>query len=93
MKILIIRPAALGDTLMLLPSLDRIRRSANIVLVGRRPGIDYLRPFVEDCLDFEGAGWHTLFTDEPEPPNLPGADIASLFLNDVDGKVKRNLES
>lgn len=92
-KILIIRPAALGDTLMLLPSLDRIRHSARIVLVGRRPGIDYLNPFVEGCLDFEGAGWHTLFTDEPEPANLPSADIAALFLKDVDGKVKRNLES
>jgi ADP-heptose:LPS heptosyltransferase len=93
MEILIIRPAALGDTLMLLPALDRINHSASVVLVGRKPSIDYLRPFARICLDFEGNGWHTLFTDRPELANLPEVDIAPVFLNDVDGKVKKNLES
>lgn len=92
MKILIIRPAALGDTLMLLPAIHRISRSDSIVLVGRKPGIDCLKPFVRGCLDFEGPGWHTLFTDRPEVANIPNADIASVFLKDVDGKMKQNLE-
>ncbi|RJR50330.1 MAG: lipopolysaccharide heptosyltransferase family protein [Desulfobacteraceae bacterium] len=91
--ILIIRPAALGDTLMLLPALQRIGQTGSIALVGRRPGIEYVKSFAPVCLDFEGPGWHTLFTDTPAISNLPGAEMVSVFLGDPDGKVKRNLET
>jgi hypothetical protein len=91
LEILIIRPAALGDTLMLLPGLDQIRDSSSIVLAGRRPGILYVGPFARLCLDFEGQGWHTIFTDRPEVPNLPRVDLAAAFLRDIEGKVSRNL--
>lgn len=91
MKVLIIRPAALGDTLMLVPGLDQIRESCSVTLVGRRPGIDHVSLFAGLCLDFEGMGWHTIFTDRPEVPKLPRLDIVAAFLRDVDGMVRRNL--
>src|SRR3989304_8099377 len=92
-KILIIRPAALGDTLMLAPGLDQIKHSCSTILAGRRPGIHYMLPFAGQCMDFEGMGWHTIFTDEPRVQNLPRIDIAAAFLRDADGKVRRNLQS
>lgn len=91
LKILIIRPAALGDTLMLIPALSSLRDSVSVILAGRTPGIHYLRRFVERCLDFEGAAWHTLFTENPEVEYLPSADIIVGFFRDMDGTVRRNL--
>lgn len=93
LKILIIRPAALGDTLMLIPALSLMRDAVSVILAGRTPGIHYLRPFVERCLDFEGGGWHTLFTENPEVEYLPPADIIVGLFRDMDGTVRRNLEA
>jgi heptosyltransferase III len=95
MRILIIRPAALGDTLMLAPSLSNSREWGEVIVAGRKPGIDFLRPFVSGCFDFEGPGWHALFMGVPEPGvRLPvrGADKIIAFLNDSQGLVKKNLE-
>ncbi len=95
MRTLIIRPAALGDTLMLAPALSTSREWGEVIVVGRNPGIDFLRPLVSGCLDFEGPGWHALFTDVPEPGvSLPlrEADKIVAFLNDPQGVVKKNLE-
>ena len=95
MKILIIRPAALGDTLMLAPALSNSREWGEVIVAGRRPGIDFLRPLVSRCLDFEGSGWHALFMDAPEPGvTLPAAavDRVIAFLNDPQGVVRKNLE-
>jgi len=95
MKTLIIRPAALGDTLMLAPALSNSREWGEVIVAGRKPGIDFLRPLVSGCLDFEGPGWHALFTDVPEPGvSLPlrEADKIVAFLNDPQGVVKKNLE-
>ncbi len=44
MRTLIIRPAALGDTLMLAPALSNSREWGEVIVVGRKPGIDFLRP-------------------------------------------------
>ncbi|MEW6668493.1 MAG: glycosyltransferase family 9 protein [Thermodesulfobacteriota bacterium] len=93
MKILIIRPAALGDTLMLVPALDRMRQFASLCVAGRMPGLEYLEAFADPCLDFEAAGWHTLFTSTPEVPALPGADLAIAFLQDPEGTVRQNLSA
>jgi len=95
MRILIIRPAALGDTLMLAPALSNSREWGEVIVAGRRPGIDFLRPLVSRCLDFEGPGWHALFMDAPEPGvTLPATvvDRVIAFLNDPQGVVRRNLE-
>jgi hypothetical protein len=95
MRTLIIRPAALGDTLMLAPALSHSREWGEVIVAGRKPGIDFLRPLVSGCLDFEGPGWHALFTDSPETGvTLPVAapDKVIAFLNDPQGVVRKNLE-
>jgi ADP-heptose:LPS heptosyltransferase len=94
MKILIIRPAALGDTLMLLPAIARLKRSAGIVFVGRAPGADYLKPHVDACIDYDRGGWHSLFVDggvaERLPP-IPPVHRGVVFLRDPEGLVMKNL--
>jgi hypothetical protein len=95
MKILIIRPAALGDTLMLAPALSESRKWGDVIVAGRKPGIDFLSPLVSSCLDFEGPGWHTLFMDVPEsgvPFPVREADKIIVFLNDPQGVVRKNIE-
>ena len=95
MGILIIRPAALGDTLMLAPALSRSREWGEVIVAGRKPGIDFLRSLVSDCLDFEGPSWHALFMDAAEPGDalpLRGIDKVVAFLKDPQGIVKRNLK-
>ena len=95
MRILVIRPAALGDTLTLAPALSNSREWGEVIVAGRKPGIDFLRPLVSGCLDFEGPGWHSLFTDVPEPGvSLPlrEADKIVAFLNDPQGIVRKNLQ-
>ena len=51
---------------MLMPAIARLKGKARITLVGRSPGIDFLRPHVVRCMDFERTGWHRLFMDIPE---------------------------
>ncbi len=96
MKLLIIRPSALGDTLMLMPSIAQLRGSTEIVLVGRSPGVDVISPYVNRVIDYEGSGWHRLFLENPgaDPPlSLPQADCTVAFLSDPDGNVNRNLKT
>jgi ADP-heptose:LPS heptosyltransferase len=95
MRTLIIRPTALGDTLMLAPALSNSREWGEVIVAGRRPGIDFLRPLVSAGLDFEGPGWHALFMDVPGPSvSLPvrDADKIIAFLNDGQGIVRKNLK-
>jgi heptosyltransferase-3 len=96
MKLLIIRPSALGDTLMLMPSIAQLRSSTEIVLVGRSPGIDIISPYVNRVIDYEGSGWHRLFLEHLGVDHallLPQADCAVAFLSDPDGIVKKNLKT
>jgi heptosyltransferase-3 len=95
MRILILRPAALGDTLMLAPALSNSHEWGEVIVAGRRPGVDLLRPLVSRCLDFEGPAWHALFMDVAEPGRtLPvrEADKILAFLNDPRGVVRKSLE-
>jgi len=80
---------------MLAPALVRMRHSASVTLVGRAPGIDYVRGLVNVCLDFEAPGWHRLFMEraEAEVPALPETDLAFAFLKDSDGRVGSNLRA
>jgi len=94
MKVLIIRPGALGDTLMLLPSIIQIRRSTEIFFVGRSPGLDFIKPFTPHCMDFEGPGWYKLFLESPDHAYqipIPPVDKVVAFLSDPDGKIHNNL--
>lgn len=95
MKTLIIRPAALGDTLMLAPALSNSRDWGDVIVAGRKPGIDFLRPLVSGCLDFESSGWHALFVDGAEAgAGLPVKKVDKMiaFLNDPQGVARKNLE-
>ncbi|MBN2033918.1 MAG: hypothetical protein JW836_11620 [Deltaproteobacteria bacterium] len=94
MKLLIIRPAALGDSLMLIPSLCALKGTAETILVGRRPGIDFLAPYVHQAMDYESHGWHLLYTEEKEQVphlSLPFIDRAVLFHADPYGKIASRL--
>jgi len=93
MRALIIRPSALGDTLLLTPAVHQITDKAELTLLGRRPGIDFLRPLFRDCLDYERGGWHTLFLEEPKCKDipLPEVDRVVSFLSDPAGKAKKGL--
>jgi ADP-heptose:LPS heptosyltransferase len=96
LKILIIRPAALGDTLMLMPAIAQLRASADVVLVVRSPGLYFLKPHVDLCIDYEGPGWHRLFLDRLDnafPLPVPPVDKVIAFLNDPEGKVGHNLKT
>ena len=94
MRALIIRPSALGDTVLLVPSLYAIGRKADVTLVGRKPGIDFLKPLVTRCVDFETGGWHALFLDKPDCKqlHLPEAEVVISFLSNPSGTTERNLE-
>lgn len=94
-RVLILRSGALGDTLMLLPSLVVLQGRAEIFLAGRRPGIEFLRPYVSGCLDYEGSGWHQLFAETPEAlhrPPWPSVDLVAAFSADLTGRLQHNLE-
>lgn len=93
-NVLIIRPGALGDTLMLLPLLGALKDAAHVTLAVRRPGLEILRPYADKCLDVEGGGWHALFEEEPDTGEVlmeTPPDKVLAFLSDPDGLVSRNL--
>ena len=96
MRVLIIRPGALGDTLMLAPALAQMKADEDVVLVARRPGVDILRPFVKEGRDYEKGGWHRLFEETPSPIrnglcDNSAIDLAVAFLSDRSDKVRDNL--
>ncbi len=90
---MIIRPSALGDTLLLAPALHQIADKAELTLLGRSPGIDFLRPFLYGCLDYEKGGWHRIFLEEPPSEDLtfPEVDRVICFLSDQAGEARRGL--
>jgi ADP-heptose:LPS heptosyltransferase len=95
-KVLIIRPSALGDTLMLLPAIVSLKRPISIILAARSPGLHFLKPHVALALDFEGAGWQNLFAEEPnslDSLRIPTAGRVIAFLKDPTGQLKRNLQA
>ena len=95
MDALIIRPGALGDTLMLVPALVDLRKKAKITFVGRKPGLDFARDHVFREIDMEGSGWHRLFMERPDNKGLPIShmDIVVAFFSDEDRRVHHNLKS
>lgn len=93
-NVLIIRPGALGDTLMLMPSIAALGASREITFVGRSPGLFYLKPYVRRAMDYEGPGWHALFQQDAvwRPDFIsPPPDLAIAFLSDPGKTVKKNL--
>jgi len=95
LKLLMIRPGALGDTLMVLPALVNLSGRVNITLVARQPGLYFIRDFVNRPMDLDAAGWHRLFLESPAREGIPvsRADVVVAFLNDEDKSVRRNLNT
>lgn len=93
LRALIIRPSALGDTLLLTPAVHQIADKAELTLLGRRPGVDFLKPFLKSCLDYETGGWHGLFLEEPNCKNIPFPEVDRVisFVSDPAGKVNKGL--
>ncbi|MBN1904267.1 MAG: glycosyltransferase family 9 protein [Deltaproteobacteria bacterium] len=92
MKILIIRAGALGDTLMLMPSINAMRGEHEIIIAGRSPAIEYLEPWVERCIDLERGEWHRLYNAQAQFDTLNiMPDQVTGFLNDRDNIVLDNL--
>ncbi|MBW1668740.1 MAG: glycosyltransferase family 9 protein [Deltaproteobacteria bacterium] len=95
MKIMIIRPGALGDTLMLAPSLAQVRLSEQVLFVGRYPAIDFLKVYTEECFNYEGPGWHGLFMEEPGEkikPLIAKPSLVVAFLRDPEHRAAENLK-
>jgi len=96
LRVLIIRAGALGDTLMLMPAISHLCKKAETVLIGRSPGIDYLKPYVDYCMDIEGSGWHGLFMKGPEKHTgllFPEPDNVVAFVEDTEGTITKNLKA
>jgi heptosyltransferase-3 len=93
--ILVIRPSALGDTLLLAPSLYQLAHKVELTVVGIRPGIDFLTPLIDKSLDYEKGGWHTLFSKKPNCKALPALDVERVicFLADPDGNASEGLKA
>lgn len=94
-KAFIIRPGALGDTLMLLPALNDMGKCIRITVAGREPGLWFLRKAGFRCVDVEGGGWHRLFQERPDPHQplpVPPQDKVVAYLHDSDGRIVRNLK-
>ncbi len=91
MKLLIIRSGALGDTLLLMPLINALSEH-QIIILGRKPGIDYLEPYVDQCIDIERGGWHRLFSPESgiDIP-CPRVDHVFAFVNDSEQILSGNL--
>lgn len=94
LKLLIIRSGALGDTLMLMPLINGLSELHQTIILGRKPGIDYLEPYVDQCIDIERGGWHRLFSRGVD------IDISSFqvnhvigFINDKESIVSENLNN
>ncbi len=89
----VMRPGALGDTLMLVPALRQVKDPKGIAIVGRRPGIDFLDGIVGCVLDMEEAKWHLLFSEKPGAAGLPFsyADKVIGFISRHDAQIKSNL--
>ncbi len=93
MKILLIRAGALGDTLMLMPCIDALKKEHQIAVAGRNPGIAFLAPYTNECFDMERGGWHKLFVsgDDIDLP-VTHADHVIAFVNDRDNLFAANLK-
>lgn len=92
LKILIIRAGALGDTLMLMPLIRALSEDNQIIILGRKPGIDYLEPYVKQCINIERGGWHRLFgRDSNIDISCPQVDRIVAFINDKENIVSENI--
>jgi ADP-heptose:LPS heptosyltransferase len=95
-NVLIIRPGALGDTLMLLPALMALDKDVKVTVAAREPGLTFLKQAGTKGVDMEGAGWYRLFREKPDLRQqlpVPPQDVIAAYLADTDGRIGRNLRA
>lgn len=103
MRILIIRPGAIGDTLLTLPVLQTLRQhyaTPHITFVGNAAVLPLLLAsgMVDAASDYQGLQWSELFSSKgiQHPDTLAMLEQATLvicWLRDPDGIVERNLSN
>ncbi|MFO8090559.1 MAG: glycosyltransferase family 9 protein [Desulfatiglandaceae bacterium] len=93
MDILVLRPGALGDTLMLAPAALRISSNHRVLVAGREPGVSFLERVVSRVYDIERGGWHRLFSSGLQQGQLPvaAAEVVIGFFSESSGAVFENL--
>lgn len=93
MDILILRPGALGDTLMLAPAALGVASTYRLLVAGREPGISFLERVVAQVYDIEREGWHRLFSNGIKRGQLPlrEAEVVVGFFSNRSGTVFDNL--
>ncbi|MBI5571722.1 MAG: glycosyltransferase family 9 protein [Desulfomonile tiedjei] len=95
-KILVVRPGALGDTILTLPLVESIRHDyphARITLLGNRTYRDIL-PSAIELIPFDGPEWLWLFSSDEQavPAHAPRFDRAYVILQhpeQVAGNLRR----
>jgi heptosyltransferase-3 len=97
LEVLVIRPGALGDTLLMLPALKELSGKATLYFAGREPGLGFIREAVFNAMDLERAGWHRLFSEQPflsssSPLPISKADSVLAFFKDEEGIIEQNLK-
>lgn len=100
-RIVVIRPGALGDTLLTLPALALLRQRwprARLTYVGRRDTLPIVGAcgFAGTTYPYDLPDWAALFADEPPAGGLlaetfRGCDVVVAWLSDADGAVARVL--
>lgn len=100
-RILIIRPGAIGDTLLALPVIQALKDQYQIThctLVGNAAvlPLTLASGIIEEALDYEQARWGQLFSergviDSALQVFLASFDLAICWLRDPEGVVARNL--
>jgi heptosyltransferase III len=106
MHILIIRPGAIGDTLLTLPVIQALREqyaSAHVTLVGNAAVLPlaHASGIVDEFYDYQEARWSHLFLTESSRPIrdarldtlVKRTQLAICWLRDPDSIVERNLRA
>lgn len=98
MRILIIRPGAIGDNLLALPlvhALSSHYADARITFVGNAAVLPLVRAsgLAGEVSDFLDPSWSALFSDAGISDRISGYDLALCWLRDPDAIVERNLHS
>ncbi len=93
MDVLVLRPGALGDTLMLAPAVLQISSNHRVHVAGRQPGVSFLEGVVEQVYDIERGGWHRLFSNgfQHEPLPAASAELVVGFFSKGAGPLSENL--
>ncbi len=103
MRILVLRPGAIGDTLLAFPVIEALRAryaGAHITVVGNMAVLPLALycGVADEIADYEEARWSYLFLEPARglsrlAPLLGQVDMVIAWIRDIDGIVERNLKA